>query len=93
MFRSTLLPALMPIVKFNAIEGFLFFATSQGLRSTRTHGFHVRYMSQMSEIEKKSIKSSSQIRLNDIFVIGAGCIGQGLTASLLKSNIINCFFN
>ncbi|MDQ5956888.1 MAG: ketopantoate reductase family protein [Candidatus Rhabdochlamydia sp.] len=49
-------------------------------------------MIQVSEMEKKNKRRFVQEQANDIFVIGAGCIGQGLVVSLLKSNISNRVF-
>jgi len=80
-------------------------ATSQGSSDTsftivprrigysfKAHEFHVRFKSQISEIKKIKSKQPLLERVNDVFVLGAGCIGQGLTASLLKSNIANRVF-
>ncbi len=54
-----------------------------------THGMHTRFTHQIAERETLS---SLKGRVNDVFVIGAGCVGQGLSASLLKSNTANRVF-
>lgn len=51
--------------------------------------FPVRWMGRMSEREQQD---DQYPRLHDIFIIGAGCIGQGLTASLIRNNLSNRVF-
>ncbi len=66
----------------NVTKGF-----GEACKATR---LYVRFTSQTSVTERP--KTLGQDKVNDIFVIGAGCIGQGLTASLLKSNMANRVF-
>lgn len=46
----------------------------------------------VSEIKKEEEKQLMQRQSNDLFVIGAGCVGQGLAVSLLKNNLFNRVF-